>query len=80
MKETNQAVEIQTRDNGLLRDLEAAANAFAMLSKAFQIASFSVGAYHHLMHPIWIRQQELRHLRIKEYTLGLTYLEKQRMI
>lgn len=54
----------------------AATNGFmnAIASATSALQAFDEAMYHYDM-----RQKELRHLKIKSYTLGLTFLEKQRL-
>lgn len=47
----------------------------ALASAGAALQAFDEAMYHYDM-----RQKEIRHLKIKSYTLGLTYLEKQRLM
>lgn len=47
--------------------------------KTISSVTESVLAFNKAMYHFRMRQKELRHLEIKSYTLGLTYLEKQRL-
>ena len=67
--DSNKMVEVAAH---FVAAIDGFINALASARAAFQ--AFDEAMYHFRM-----RQKEIRHLKIKSYTLGLTHLEKFRI-